>query len=129
TFSCLLLAMKKIFMLPNIVIIVLLAVQVASAQNNKQLAQKILSDKKLDTVLAKAKDLLSEGFNAGDGYPQVWVRDFNTFIETSCDVYNLDSIRKNLLTFLYLQQLNGEIVDGYVLKGHVTWGDPNMYFS
>lgn len=101
----------------------------AGAQNNKALAEKILNDHKLDTVSAKAKALLSKGFNAGDGYPQVWIRDLNTFIETSCKVYNTDTIRKNLLTFLYLQQPNGEIVDGYVSKGHVTWNDPNIYYS
>lgn len=99
------------------------------AQSDQELAKKILNDKRLDTVMAKAKTLLSKGFNAGDGYPQVWIRDFNTFIETSIEVYNHDSIRNNLLTFLKLQQPNGEIVDGYVLKGHVTWGDPNMYYS
>jgi GH15 family glucan-1,4-alpha-glucosidase len=93
------------------------------------LSQKILHDKRLDTVYARATQLLSKGFNAGDGYPQVWIRDFNTFIETSCKVYSRDSIRKNLLTFLRLQQPNGEIVDGYVLKGHVTWNDPNIYTS
>src|SRR4051812_13576498 len=99
------------------------------SQDDKALADKIINDHRLDTIMVKARALLSKGFNAGDGYPQVWIRDFNTFIETSCEVYNLDSIRKNLLTFLYLQQPNGEIVDGYVLKGHVTWGDPNMYYS
>ncbi|HEX5025295.1 MAG TPA: hypothetical protein VFV68_08480 [Agriterribacter sp.] len=98
-------------------------------QQHKELATKIIADKKLDTVYKKATTLLSDGFNAGDGYPQVWIRDFNTFIETSCKVYNLDTIRTNLLTFLKLQQPNGEIVDGYVLKGHVTWGDPNIYTS
>jgi len=98
-----------------------------SAQDN--LKEKILNDKKLDTVYARATQLLSKGFNAGDGYPQVWIRDFNTFIETSCKVYSRDSIRKNLLTVLKLQQANGEIVDGYVLKGHVTWNDPNIYTS
>ncbi len=99
------------------------------SQQDQKLAARILADKKLDTVYAKATALLSKGFNAGDGYPQVWIRDFNTFIETSCKVYNHDSIRTNLLTFLRLQQPNGEIVDGYVLKGHVTWNDPNIYTS
>ncbi|WP_183564082.1 hypothetical protein [Mucilaginibacter sp. SP1R1] len=99
------------------------------AQQQPELAARIMADKKLDTVYAKATALLSKGFNAGDGYPQVWIRDFNTFIETSCKVYSRDSIRANLLTFLRLQQPNGEIVDGYVLKGHVTWNDPNIYTS
>jgi hypothetical protein len=100
-----------------------------SLSAQQRLSQKILNDKDLDTVYSRATELLSKGFNAGDGYPQVWIRDFNTFIETSCKVYSRDSIRKNLLTFLKLQQPNGEIVDGYVLKGHVTWNDPNIYTS
>jgi hypothetical protein len=99
------------------------------AQSTERLAQKILNDSKLDTVLDKSKQLLRKGFNAGDGYPQVWVRDFNTFIEISSEVYDHKIIRDNLLTFLYLQQPNGEIVDGYALKEHVTWGDPNIYTS
>src|ERR1700754_1017527 len=111
-----------------IILIVCISIK-ALAQQNHELAGQIMADKTLDTVYAKATQLLSKGFNAGDGYPQVWIRDFNTFIETSCKVYSRDTIRKNLLTFLRLQQTNGEIVDGYVLKGHVTWGDPNMYTS
>ncbi len=99
------------------------------AQSSEKLAQEILNDPKLDTVLTKAKRLLSKGFNAGDGYPQVWIRDLNTFIEISSQVYDHKIIRNNLLTFLYLQQPNGEIVDGYALKGHVTWGDPHIYTS
>jgi GH15 family glucan-1,4-alpha-glucosidase len=96
---------------------------------NRVLAQKILGDNTLDTVYSMAVKLLSTGFNAGDGYPQVWIRDFNTFINTACDVYDKQVIRENLLTFLRLQQPDYEIVDGYVLRGHVTWDDPNIYTS
>jgi len=96
-------------------------------REKKELAGKILNDKSLDTVYAKAALLLKKGFAAGDGYPQVWIRDLNTFIETSCDVYDPEIIRENLLTFFTLQQPNNEIVDGFVLKGHVTWNDPNIY--
>jgi hypothetical protein len=100
-----------------------------SLNKNKDLANRILADKSLDTVYYKASVLLKKGFTAGDGYPQVWIRDFNTFIEMSCDVYDNQIIRENLLTFLRLQQPDYEIVDGYVLKGHVTWDDPNIYIS
>ena len=116
----------------NIFLTTILAISVFTkglAQSGRELATQIKTDKQLDTVYLKATTLLSKGFNAGDGYPQVWIRDFNTFIETSCKVYSRDSIRANLLTFLRLQQPNGEIVDGYVLKGHVTWNDPNIYTS
>lgn len=114
---------KNIFLIA----VVCLCATVTTAQNRRQLAHKILTDHKLDTVNAMADALLAKGFTAGDGYPQVWIRDLNTFIETSCKVYSTDTIRKNLLTFYSLQQPNGEIVDGYVLKGHVTWNDPNIY--
>jgi hypothetical protein len=110
-------------------IISLLVNGICAGQNKQQLAKKIMEDQRLDSVAAMADDLLAKGFAAGDGYPQVWIRDLNTFIETSCKVYNIDTIRKNLLTFYRLQQPNGEIVDGYVLKGHVTWNDPNIYTS
>lgn len=98
-------------------------------QTNRDLAEKIMADKTLDIVHAKAADLLKKGFTAGDGYPQVWIRDLNSFIEASCDVYDNNIIRNNLLTFFNLQQPNNEIVDGYVLTGHVTWNDPNIYTS
>lgn len=113
-----------------IVLILILTVSCSGSQKgNKQLAAEILADKSLDSVYIMASDLLKKGFNAGDGYPQVWIRDFNTFIELSCDVYDRRVIRENLLTFLRLQQPNNEIVDGYVLKGHVSWDDPNIYTS
>jgi hypothetical protein len=98
-------------------------------KKNRELADRIMTDKSLDTVYSAASELLRKGFTAGDGYPQVWIRDFNTFIELSCDVYDTRIIRANLLTFLTLQQPDWEIVDGYVLKGHVTWDDPNIYTS
>jgi hypothetical protein len=121
--------MKNLLRFACLFVITTLHTTTLHAQANKQLAKTIRSDARLDTVLAKARALLGKGFNAGDGYPQVWIRDFNTFIETSIEVYNRDSIRNNLLAFVKLQQPNGEIVDGYVLKGHVTWDDPNMYYS
>jgi hypothetical protein len=98
-------------------------------QSKKELAGLILADKTLDTVYYKASLLLKKGFAAGDGYPQVWIRDLNSFIETSIDVYDTKIIRKNLLVFFNLQQSNNEIVDGFVMTGHVTWNDPNIYTS
>lgn len=110
-------------------VFLLICASAVTAQSDKKLAQQILTDKKLDSVYSKALSLLGKGFAAGDGYPQVWIRDMNTFIETSCKVYDHAIIRQNLVNFLRLQQPNGEIVDGYVLKGHVTWNDPNIYTS
>jgi hypothetical protein len=113
-------------------VVLLLALILSSCggeERKKALAATILADKTLDSVYVMAGDLLKKGFTAGDGYPQVWIRDFNTFIGLSCKVYDNTVIRENLLTFLRLQQPDNEIVDGYVLKGHVTWDDPNIYTS
>lgn len=110
----------------------ILVIVLASCGGNdrkKVLAAGILADKTLDSVYVMAGELLKQGFTAGDGYPQVWIRDFNTFIVAACDVYDKAVIRENLLTFLRLQQPDNEIVDGYVLKGHVSWEDPNIYTS
>jgi hypothetical protein len=63
--------------------LVVIIVSCSGVRNeNKELAKKILADKTLDTVYFKAASLLKKGFTAGDGYPQVWIRDLNTFIET-----------------------------------------------
>ena len=111
------------------VIFILIVSCTGTSKEDKELAARILSDTTLDTVYVKAANLLKKGFTAGDGYPQVWIRDLNTFIETACDVYDRSVIREKLLVFFTLQQPDSQIVDGYVLKGHVTWYDPNIYTS
>ena len=55
-------------------------------KNNKELAQKILSNSNIKTIKAKGQELLKSGFNAGDGYAEVWIRDFNTFVNQSSKV-------------------------------------------
>lgn len=99
------------------------------SREDKELAAAIRADSSLDTVYVRAAGLLKKGFTAGDGYPQVWIRDLNTFIETACDVYDPSVIREKLLVFFSMQQPDSQIVDGYVLKGHVSWYDPNIYTS
>jgi GH15 family glucan-1,4-alpha-glucosidase len=121
--------MKILFRIYVLFIIFLTLSCTGNVRKNKELANRIIADKSLDTVYYEASVLLKKGFTAGDGYPQVWIRDFNTFLEASCDVFDNKIIRGNLLTFLRLQQPNYEILDGYVLKGHVSWEDPNIYSS
>lgn len=73
--------------------------------------------------------ILAQGFNAGSGYSQVWARDMNTFVETACEVVSLEEIKGAILVFFGLQQPNGEMIDGYVLKGEFNWDDPDRYYS
>lgn len=50
-----------------------------------------------------ARKVASGGFNAGDGYGEVWIRDYNTFIELAMEVMPDDAIRSNLNTFFHFQ--------------------------
>lgn len=62
----------------------------------------------------RAKALLASGFNAGEGYGEVWIRDLATFIELSAEVQEATEIRDRLLMFLRFQGADGNIVDGYI---------------
>jgi hypothetical protein len=94
-----------------------------------KLAQKIINDPLLHKVDSMARLLMKDGFYAGSGYQMVWARDLNTFIELSCEEYDVKVIRENLLMFFHFQGENGEILDGYVPREAFTWGDPNTYES
>jgi hypothetical protein len=60
-----------------------------------------------------ALEVLTQGFNAGDGYQQVWARDLNTFIRFSCRVLKPEVVREALVRFFYFQGFDGNMVDGY----------------
>src|SRR5436190_19702633 len=75
-------------------------------------AQRILADPNLDDVLNRARQLLKNGFNAGSGYPEVWIRDFATFMDISCQVNDPAAIRSALLTLVRFQREDGNIPDG-----------------
>jgi hypothetical protein len=97
--------------------------------DRKELAATLLADQDMVRVDAMARELMKQGFYAGSGYQMVWARDLNTFIELSCEVYDVDIIRENLLLFFHFQQENGEMLDGYVEREAFTWGDPHPYES
>lgn len=102
----------------------------ACTSNPKQaLVNKIENNQSFQIVDSMGRAVLSKGLNAGSGYSQVWARDMNTFIETACDVVDAKDLRGAILVFFGLQQPNGEMIDGYVLKGEFDWDDPNQYFS
>ena len=99
------------------------------ADNKQDLVNSIENDRFFHQVDSMGRELLKNGLNAGSGYSQVWARDLNTFIETACEVVPANDLREALLIFFGLQQSNGEVVDGYVLKGEDNWGDPEKYYS
>lgn len=118
--------MKKV----GIALMSILIVSCISKNDKKaDLAKKIMSDQSMQEVENMARKLMKNGFYAGSGYQMVWSRDLNTFIELSCEEYNVNIIRENLLMFFHFQQENGELLDGYVPIEAFTWGDPNTYTS
>ncbi|APY11529.1 hypothetical protein BWZ22_09860 [Seonamhaeicola sp. S2-3] len=88
------------------------------AQDNPELelAETILADTRLDSVLLKAKKTLKpkDGrFQAGSNYAETWVRDFATFIEVALEVNPQEVIKERLLLFFDFQGEDGNIIDGY----------------
>lgn len=90
-----------------------IACQNQTPKISAELAQKIESDARLDTVKQKAEALVSTGLTAGDGYVEVWIRDLNTFIELACKVNEPQKVKDALVTFFKFQGKDGNIPDGY----------------
>jgi glycogen debranching enzyme len=84
----------------------------AMAMDDAALAGAVLRDARLEAVKSRAVAIIQSGFNAGDGYSEVWIRDFNTFIELACDVRDPKEVRERLLLFFHFQGEDGNIVDG-----------------
>lgn len=95
----------------------------------KELARQIRSDRSLQQVDSMARAVIRQGLTAGSGYSQVWIRDLNTFIEVACEEMEPAVLREAILLFFALQQPNGEMIDGYVLKPDFTWEDDSPYYS
>jgi len=117
--------LRKHYLLPQLTAVILSVVatfalakdskgETGKTSANRALAQKILNDKDLQEVLGKAKALLKTGFHAGGTYPQVRIRDMNTFIEVSCEVNDHKAIKDSLIKFFGFQGENGNIPDGYL---------------
>lgn len=67
-----------------------------------------------ELVKQKALEVVKTGFNAGDGYGEVWIRDYNTFITLSSKVHTKEALKENLRVFFRLQGKDGNIVDGFI---------------
>lgn len=109
--------MKKRMYIPMALMLVLLLMACGGkspTSAEKQLAECILNDTLMNRVEAMALEVVKGGFNAGDGYGEVWIRDYNTFIELAMEVMPDDRIQDNLLTFFRFQGKTGDIVDGFI---------------
>ncbi|MEI6677429.1 MAG: hypothetical protein WCL21_02410 [Mariniphaga sp.] len=83
------------------------------ASPKNELAEKIKNDQYFAFVKAKALEVMKTGFNAGDGYREVWIRDYNTFIQLAAQVNEKKTLKENLLVFFRMQGADGNIIDGF----------------
>ena len=73
-----------------------------------------------DTVLGWARQLLTGSFNAGGSYGGVFVRDANTFVDTSLDVTAVAEVRDVLLKLVSFQHASGDLGAEGVTLDHKT---------
>ncbi len=93
------------------------------------LEDQVLNNEGFDFVKKKALEIVKTGFNAGDGYGEVWIRDYNTFIELACEVYPKSEIEENLLVFFRMQGEDGNIIDGFIPISKVQKGSYDYIYS
>ncbi len=86
-------------------------------ETKDDLNSKIQSNGYFKFTKAKAIDVVKSGFSAGDGYVEVWIRDYNTFIELSAEVFEPEVLKENLLVFFKMQGADGNSIDGFSPKG------------
>jgi glycogen debranching enzyme len=108
----------------KIILLIFVAFQIISC-SNKESKEKILKEKIKNNeyfvfTKQKALDIVKTGFNAGDGYGEVWIRDYNTFIELSAEVFDKEVLKENLLVFFKMQGDDGNIIDGFIPKEKVS---------
>ena len=86
-----------------------------SSRNQSQVKQ-VETNEYFDFTKQKALEIVKTGFNAGDGYGEVWIRDYNTFIELSAEVFDKETLKENLMVFFRMQGDDGNIIDGFIPK-------------
>lgn len=118
--------MKKSLLLFSAVFCLLHLQSAAQVADRAALASSIRADTRLDTIQARAIQLLT-GFSAGTSYDEVWIRDFNTFIKGSLKIQPKEKVRNMLLMFFKIHGEDGNIVDGVVDSAKANGGYQYRY--
>ncbi len=105
--------MKKPQIILLLIAVFACSTPVKKEANNKQLAESIVKNEYFPFVKSKAIEIMKSGFNAGSGYREVWIRDYNTFIELASNVFPKEELKENLLVFCRMQGDDGNIIDGF----------------
>jgi glycogen debranching enzyme len=117
--------MKKV----KLVIFSLLLMGCATKKEENTLAEQIRTNEQFQEVKQRALAVVKTGFNAGDGYREVWIRDYNTFIELSAEVYPAGELKENLLVFFRMQGDDGNIIDGFTPAEKIGEGETDFSYS
>ncbi|TKG97120.1 hypothetical protein EYV94_01445 [Puteibacter caeruleilacunae] len=104
--------MKKLALVLGLFVLI----TACNQQKEQSISEKIKNEPLFSLVKDRASKIVKSGFNAGDGYGEVWIRDYNTFIELSVDVHPQEVVRENLLVFFRMQGGDGNIIDGFIPK-------------
>lgn len=96
-----------------ILIVMILVLNCQQKKSSTDISSIIANDDKLEIVKNKAVEVVKAGFNAGDGYREVWIRDYNTFIVLAAEVHPREVLKENLLVFFRMQGEDGNIIDGF----------------
>lgn len=107
-------------------LLVCLSVSAEPMLSKSELARQILQDKRLDKVEAMSLELL-KGFNAGTSYGEIWIRDFNTFLNGSLRVHDKEEVKDRLLLFFKIQGKDGNVPDGAIKSEQANVGYQYMF--
>lgn len=120
--------MRKLYLL---ILPLLIVCCKPSAEKNamNELKDKISSDTCFSFVKTKALEVMKTGFNAGDGYREVWIRDYNTFMELASVVFPKEELKENLLVFFRMQGNDGNIMDGFTPADKVGKEEYDFIYS
>ena len=88
-----------------------------------------MANEQFSEVKERALAVVKTGFNAGDGYREVWIRDYNTFIELSAEVYPAEELKENLLVFFRMQGDDGNIIDGFTPAEAISKEETDFSYS
>jgi len=121
--------MKAYFALITLFLLAFACTTPAKKNISTELINQIDSNAYFPFVKNKALEVVKTGFNAGDGYGEVWIRDYNTFIELSAQVFEPSVLKENLIVFFSMQGNDGNIIDGFIPKDKVTPGGYAYIYS
>jgi hypothetical protein len=99
------------------------------SKTDQEISTEIANDKDFKFVKDKALEIIAEGFTAGDGYREVWIRDYNTFISIASKVYPKEELKENLLVFFRMQGEDGNIIDGFSPAESIKEGETDFSYS